>query len=152
MRARPGADHSGPRLAAVEQDRRGDREDVVPRGRQRVLVDVQLRDLDLAVCLRLQLLQDRLDRATRPAPRRPEVEDDRHVALEHVALERLVGYLEHGARVARYRRPAIAASRSAGTLQIASATIARDIFEPPASRSANVIGPSTTRKPARRAR
>ncbi len=51
-----------------------------------------------------------------------------------------------------YRRPRRARSRSIGTLQIASRTIPRLIFEPPRSRSTNAIGISTTRNPARRAR
>ena len=48
--------------------------------------------------------------------------------------------------------PCSAARRSSGTFQIASSTIARDIFEPPTSRSAKRIGISSTRKPARSAR
>src|ERR671935_1025349 len=51
-----------------------------------------------------------------------------------------------------YSRPRRAATRRSGTFQIASRTIARDIFEPPASRSTNVIGTSATLKPARNAR
>ena len=51
-----------------------------------------------------------------------------------------------------YKRPRSAASRNAGTFHTASSTIACDIFEPPSSRSTNVIGISTTRKPLRSAR
>ena len=56
------------------------------------------------------------------------------------SLEGRVGDLSH-------RLPPSAASRSSGTFQIASSTIARDIFEPPTSRSTKRIGTSTTRKP-----
>src|SRR4029077_2208075 len=48
----------------------------------------------------------------------------------------------------RQRRPVRARTRSCGTFQIASSTIARLIFEWPSSRSENEIGTSTTRKPA----
>jgi len=100
VRPRSRADQRRLRLAAVEQDRGRDREDVVPRGGEGVLVDVQLRELDLSARVCLELLEDRLDCAAGSAPRRPEVEDDWHVALKDVAVEGRVGDLEHGLRVA----------------------------------------------------
>ena len=65
--------------------------------------------------------------------------------VEHLLLEARVGDLSHSC-------PLSAASRSSGTFQIASSTIARDIFEPPTSRSTKRIGTSRTRKPRRSAR
>ena len=64
---------------------------------------------------------------------------------EHLRLEGRVRDLSHSV-------PRSAARRSSGTFQIASSTIARDIFEPPTVRSAKRIGTSCTRKPLRIAR
>src|SRR5205085_10496725 len=102
---------------------------------------------DLARVLPLELGEHGLDRAAGTAPGRPEVDDDRLARLEHFELEARVGDLAHGESL-----PRNAAHRSAGTFQIASATIALLLVEPPASRSTNLIGTSTTRKSARRAR
>jgi hypothetical protein len=130
--------------------------------------------------LSLELGEDGLDRAAGPAPGSPEVDDDGLARFEYIALEALVGDLAHGyslpglpaggvacdadikamaALPAWLLNPAqgqiwprSAASRKVGTFQIASSTIAPLILEPPTSRSANLIGTSTTRKPARSAR
>ncbi len=51
-----------------------------------------------------------------------------------------------------YKRPSSARSRSRGTFQTASTTIARLIFDSPAVRSTNRIGTSTTRNPFRSVR
>ena len=64
---------------------------------------------------------------------------------EHLRLEGGVRHLSHSS-------PRAAASRSSGTFQIASSTIARDIFDPPTARSTKRIGSSWTRKPLRIAR
>src|SRR5436190_15480103 len=93
VRARPGADHGLLRASVLEENRRRDREDAEARSRLDVLVDVQLREGDLAIVLPLELGEDRLDRATGAAPRGPEVDDDGLARLEHVALEALVGHL-----------------------------------------------------------
>src|SRR4051812_41134065 len=100
MRSRPCADERALGHSALEDDRRWYRQHVVPRGGQRILVDVELRELDPAAALLLELFEDRLDGAARPAPWRPEVEHDRCVALQHVSLERVVRDLEHELRVA----------------------------------------------------
>ncbi len=141
--ARARADDGRPRLAAVEQDHRREREDAVARGHADVLVDVQPHEADLVVGG--DRLQDRLDRLARLAPRRPEVDDRRAAGGDHLVLERRVGDLSHSF-------PPSAARRRSGTFQIASSTISRDIFEPPTSRSAKRIGSSRTRKPRRSAR
>ena len=87
-------------------------------------------------------LQQRLDRLAGLAPGGPEVDDRRPGRREHLRLERLVRDLSHSV-------PRSAARRSSGTFQIASSTIARDIFEPPTVLSAKRIGTSCTRNPSR---
>jgi len=134
MRARAHADNRALRLSAGEQDHRRDREHVVPRRDSRLLVDVQARDVDG------KLLEDWLERLARPAPRRPEV-DEQRAARDRLVERRLVELLQS--------RPLNAANRSAGTFQTASSTIDRLILELPAVRSTNRIGTSTTRKPLR---
>ncbi len=147
VRARPRPDDRRLSLAVREQDRGRDREDAVARRGREVLVDVQLDEADAAFLLARELLEDRVDGPAGPAPRRPEVDDDGAVGAENLLLEVRVRDFVHS-----YRVPRAAARRSAGTFQIASSTIARLIFECPVSRSAKVIGTSTTRKPARSAR
>src|SRR5256714_12325822 len=137
MRARAHADQRPSRLSAGEEDHGRDREHVVARGDPGLLVHVQPRDLDG------QLLEDRLERLARAAPRRPEV-DEQRPARDRVVERRLV---ELG-----HSRPANAANRSAGTFQTASSTIARLIFDWPAVRSAKRIGISTTSNPLRSVR
>src|SRR4029450_8319392 len=83
------------RLAVFEENRRRNREHVVARCCDRVLVDVQLRELYAAAVLCLELLENRIDCFARPAPRRPEIQDDRRVRLQDISLERLVRDLEH---------------------------------------------------------
>jgi hypothetical protein len=58
-----------------------------------VLVDVQPHEPEPV--LGGERLQDRLDRLARLAPRRPEVDDDRPVGLEHVCAEPGVRRLDH---------------------------------------------------------
>src|SRR5438876_2809723 len=146
---RPRADQGLLRLAAGEEDHRRDREHVVARRRRRVVVDVQLDELDL---LRFagDLLEHGVHGMARSAPRRPEVDDDGLPRLEHVLLEARVCDLAHGDPA--YRRPVSARSLTSGTFHTASSTIERLIFEWPCSRSTNAIGTSTMRNPARRTR
>src|SRR4030081_392016 len=68
-------------LAVLEHDQRGDREDLVLRGRLLVLVRVELDDLQVLPLAR-DLLEDGSDDTARPAPRRPEVDEDRRVGLD----------------------------------------------------------------------
>jgi Glycosyl hydrolase family 76 len=95
MLPRSRADERVARFAAVEHHRGRDGEHAEPRRGQRVLVDVQLRELDLPIRRLLECGEDRLDRLARTAPRCPEVEHDRRVGAEDVAFERVVRYLEH---------------------------------------------------------
>ena len=66
-----GADDLADHLAVLEHEQRRDRAHVVLRRRLRVLVDVDLADLDLAGVLAGQLLDDRRDRAARVRTRWP---------------------------------------------------------------------------------
>src|SRR5581483_4753395 len=118
LACRPRPDERLLRLAAVEEDHRRDREHVVAGGDDRVVVDVQLDELDL---LRLagELLERRRHGPARPAPRGPEVDDDRLPGVEDVPLKARVGDVAHLARPA-YRRPASARSRTSGTFHTAS--------------------------------
>ena len=90
------------RLAVLEQDHGRDREHLVARCRDRVVVDVELDELDL---LRLagELLQHGRDRVAGAAPGGPEVDHDRLARLEDVLLEARVGDVAH--RRPGYRRP-----------------------------------------------
>ena len=132
------------RLAADEEHHRRQREHAEPRRDGEVHVDVHAEEPHAA------FLGDgpqvRLDRVARLAPRRPEVDEDGLRRGEHLVGERLVRDLVH------YSRPVSARSRSSGTFQIASATIAPVIFEAPARRSTKRMGISCTRKPARSTR
>src|SRR5262249_10315875 len=96
-------------LSAVDHEQRGDAADAILRRCLRVVVDVHLDDLELAVVLAGQLLDDRGDGATRGAPGCPEVDQDRSAGLEDLALEGLVGHrqnVSHAGSVAEpgYRR------------------------------------------------
>src|SRR3954470_8453593 len=71
--------------SALKQQRR-DRLHLVHRADPRVLVDVQLHDLQLALPLLRRLLEHRSDGAARAAPRRPEIHQHRDGAVLHFAL------------------------------------------------------------------
>ena len=67
------------RLPVVEDEQRRDAHHVEPPGEVRVLVDVQLGDLQLAGVLGGDLREDGGDHLARTAPLGPEVDDHRHV-------------------------------------------------------------------------
>ena len=56
---------------------------------------VELHEADAALVLGGERLEDRLHGPTRPAPRRPEVDDDRVAGVEHLVLECRVGDFVH---------------------------------------------------------
>jgi len=93
LRVRP--DDLVRRLAALEEDHRRDREHAVLRGGLLVLVDVELDDLQGAVALVGDLLEDRSDDAAGAAPGCPEVDQDRRLGLEDLSLEVVVGDFVH---------------------------------------------------------
>ena len=116
MCARAHADDGSPRLAALEEDHRGDREDVVARRDARLLVDVQSRDRDG------KLLEDRLERLARAAPRRPEVDEQRP------ARDRVVEI------------PILFADRTAGQSKMSRAIVLEAVWKVPALRLAALMG------------
>src|SRR4051812_14169029 len=71
--------------------------DAILHRRLRVLIDVELRQPDLSGEFHRNLLDRRAEDAARTAPWRPEVDHDRRGArrLDHVALKRLVGYVQY---------------------------------------------------------
>ena len=93
---RRGADLARGELAVLEQHQRRDRHDAVLRRGARVLVDVELDDLDLVAHRAGDLLERRRDHAARAAPLGPEVDHDRAGRLEHLGLESRVGNLANG--------------------------------------------------------
>src|SRR4051812_49908311 len=93
---RVGADDLLGHLAVLEEDHRRDREDLVLRGGLLVLVDVELDDPQV-LPLAGDLLEDRADDPAGAAPRRPEVDEDGRLGLEHVGLEARVGDVVEGA-------------------------------------------------------
>src|SRR6185312_5929873 len=76
---------------SAEDDHRGDRLDGEARRRARVLVDVQLGDLDLPGALGGQRLQDRGDGAAGTAPGRPEIDQHRNGRVLDLLLPAGVG-------------------------------------------------------------
>src|SRR5205807_4876566 len=79
------------RLTVCEEHHRGQREHAVGLRGARVLVDVELYELDVAGRTG-KLVERRFDRLARAAPRRPEVDDHGLSGLQDLALERLVGH------------------------------------------------------------
>ena len=84
-------------LAADEGVHRGDRLGAEGVRDLRVGVDVDLHELDLALGLGDDALEDRAERLARPAPLRPQVDDDRHGLgpLDRDLGERGVGRVDH---------------------------------------------------------
>ena len=83
---------------AAEDDHRRDRLDLEAGGAARVLVDVQLRDLQLARALAGERLEHRRDGAARPAPGRPEVDQHRDRRVLDLLLPARVGDRHRPAR------------------------------------------------------
>ena len=94
---RLGADDGLGDLATLVHVQGRDGHDAVLGGRTRVLVDVELDDLDLVAVLGGDRLEGRRDLAARTAPGGPEVHQDGLVALEDVLLEGVVGHVLQGA-------------------------------------------------------
>src|SRR5256885_2232720 len=78
------------RLAVLEQDQRRDRHHAVALRDRRLLVDVELHDLEVAA-LGCDLVEHGRDRVARPAPLGPEVDEHRLAGAEHLVLEGLFG-------------------------------------------------------------
>src|SRR4051812_19090189 len=86
-----GADHALHRLTVLEDDERGDAHDVEPPGDVRVVVDVQLGDLELAGLLVGDLVEDRGDHLARTAPLGPEVDEHRLARAGDLLVEGGIG-------------------------------------------------------------
>src|SRR5215217_2943659 len=90
-----------------EEQQGGDRHHTVAGRGLRVVVHVQLHDLEV-LALSGQLLEMGSDDPTRSAPCRPEVNEHRLVGLEHLGLEVLIGDLVdsacHGCSLSVWRR------------------------------------------------
>ena len=102
---------------ALEGLDRGDALHAELLGHHRVLVDVDLHELHAPGVLVRELLEDRAEDVARLTPRRPEVDDDRHLvrAPQHDVGERRVGGFEHGSGGHRFPlvRPQGTAPRAA---------------------------------------
>ena len=81
------------RTAVLEGEHGGDRLHAHLAGDLRVVVDIELDQPDRALRRAHRLFQDRRELAAGPAPRRPEIDQHRHLArgLDHVAHEVLGG-------------------------------------------------------------
>ncbi len=102
----------------LEQDHRRDRYHLeVTRGR-RVLVDVDLGDGQRTGLLRGDLLEHRGDHLAWAAPGRPEVDQHRRAARQHVVGERIVGH-RHCRRLACESTHCCAPIRSLSSVAVA---------------------------------
>ena len=79
-------DHAGQRVAVLHDGERRDGVDTEHRSEVRLLVDVDLAELDL-VLFPIELGKDRRHHLARLAPLGPEVNDDEARIVEHLALE-----------------------------------------------------------------
>src|SRR4029079_8859136 len=79
-------------LAVLEEQKQRDRPDVETARGADVLIDVEPGDLDAALVLDRELVQDGRDHPTGPAPGRPEIDDSEPRVLLHLVLERRVGH------------------------------------------------------------
>src|SRR5439155_20829692 len=78
-------------LAVLEEQEGRDAQHVVLLGDVLVRVDVQLADLQLALVLGRQLIDERREVAARSTPGRPEIHQDGLRGAQHLALEVIVG-------------------------------------------------------------
>src|SRR5438067_7422186 len=93
---RPGADLARGFLAVLEHHQGRDRHDSIFRCGSRVLVHVELDDLDLAAKRAGDLLERRCDHLAWAAPFGPEIDHHRACGLEHLGLEICVRNLVNG--------------------------------------------------------
>src|SRR5665213_4135354 len=90
------ADLARGHLAVLEDHQGRDRHDAVFRRYARVLVDIELHDLDLVAHGARDLLERRRDHAARPAPFGPEINHHRARRLQHLGLEGRIRQLAYG--------------------------------------------------------
>src|SRR5687768_4192130 len=97
-------------VAVLEQHERRDAADAELGWGLLILVDVDLGDLQPALVLLGDFIEDRRDRLARTAPLRPVIDQHRGVGLQYLGLERIVGYALDG--VARHGSSGIVAGRA----------------------------------------
>ena len=90
---RPGADLHVGGLAAFEQNHGRNRTDAIFDGGRRVLVDIQLDDLDLAGQLAREVFEVRRNRSARAAPLGPESAEHRFFGGQNFLAKIGVGNL-----------------------------------------------------------
>src|SRR6185436_9324435 len=95
-----GADAAAHFLAALEEHERRDREDAERGGRVLGLVDVALHDLDLALHLAGDLVDDRGEDLAGSAPGRMEIHEDGKRRLGHLRVPGLIRHRRHVAHPA----------------------------------------------------
>src|ERR1700722_8700404 len=76
-------------LALFERDQSRNAANAEARRNRRLLVDIDLGEAGARFELLCRLVEDRRHRAARPAPWRPEVDDQRHVVALDVLVDRL---------------------------------------------------------------
>src|ERR1700722_1740681 len=81
------ADDAIDRLTTLEENQAGDARDLVLSGDGGVLVRIQFDELRFAGVCGCDLLDDRPEHAARPAPRCPEIYENRLAAVQHFGLE-----------------------------------------------------------------
>src|SRR3989304_1004626 len=90
------ADLARGHLAVLEDHQRRDRHDPVLGRGLRVLIDIELYDLELALQFGRNLFEHGCDDAAGPAPFGPEIHEYGIGGLEHVGVEGRVGNLGDG--------------------------------------------------------
>jgi hypothetical protein len=93
-RLRRGAGAVGHHRAVLEHEQRRDAAHAELGRQVRVLVHVHLGHDQLSLVLERELLERRPDHFAGAAPLGPEIHQDRHRCVEHLALERLVRHLD----------------------------------------------------------
>src|SRR5215475_14296843 len=91
LRLALGADETLLHLALVEDEERRDAHDVVATRDVRVVVDVELRDLDATGVLLGDVLEHGGDHLAGPAPLGPEVDEYRRVSAADTFVEGRIG-------------------------------------------------------------
>src|SRR5579859_6598620 len=82
-------------LAILKQDERRDAHDFEASGELQVVVDVDLADAKLSWVVGRDLVKHRRDHLARPAPLRPEVDQNRTYGTLDLLIERLFGQRQY---------------------------------------------------------
>src|SRR6266478_110055 len=93
LRFRERAHPGGLDVAVLEEHQRRDSPDAELGRHALVLVDVDFRDLEAALVLLGDLVQDRRDRLAGAAPFRPVIHQHRGLGLEDLGIKAIVGHM-----------------------------------------------------------